>query len=136
MIYAFVAFLGFANGVIVGSGLVALLSLLNVIPRLAQITNTYDKISLYENIIIISSTIAAITSLLGIGINLGKIVVVIVGLFIGIFVGLLASALAEVLNVIPVIMRRFRLDGYMVPVVYSMLFGKVLGSFLNWLVKY
>jgi len=50
----------------------------------------------------------------------------------GIFVGLLASALAEVLNVLPVIVRRFRIDGYLGFMIYSLIFGKILGSLLNW----
>jgi stage V sporulation protein AB len=132
MKYIVIPVVGFANGIIVGGGVIALITLLDIVPRLAQITQTYDYIKLYESIIVIGATVAAFTSLTGIGINLGIIGVVIVGFTMGIFVGLLASALAEVLNVLPIIVRRFKIDGYLVFMIYSLIFGKVLGAFLNW----
>ncbi|MBU5677654.1 stage V sporulation protein AB [Alkaliphilus sp. MSJ-5] len=132
MKYTIVPLLGFSNGIIVGSGIVALLSLLDIIPRLAQLTKTYNNIKLYESVIVGAAVLASITSLTGVGINLGKFTVIIVGFSMGIFIGLLASALAEVLNVMPVLIRRFRLDGYIIYIVYSLILGKVLGSLLNW----
>lgn len=132
MKYIAVPLLGFSNGIIVGSGIVALLTLLDIIPRLAQLTETYGKIKIYENIIIAGAVLAAITSLIDVSINLGKFTVIIVGFFIGIFIGLLASALAEVLNVMPVLIRRFKLGGYISYIVYSLIAGKVLGALLNW----
>lgn len=128
MRYTTVLLVGFSNGIIVGSGAVALLTLLDIIPRLAQVTGTYDKISIYENLIILGAVLAAFTSLTNISINLGKFTVIIVGLFIGTFIGLLASALAEVVNVVPVVMRRFKLEGYAKYIIYSLIAGKVLGA--------
>ncbi len=133
MKYITVPLVGFSNGIMVGGGVVALLALLDIIPRFAQITNTYDYVNLYETIIVIASMLASLISLTGIVVNLGRIMVVIVGFSIGIFIGVLASALAEVLNVLPVIIRRFKLEGYTIFIVYSLIFGKVLGSLLNWL---
>lgn len=131
--YVAVPLLGFSNGIVVGSGIVALLTLLDIVPRLAQLTDTCNKIKVYENIIIMGAVLAAFTSLAGVSINLGKFTVAVVGLFMGIFIGLLASALAEVLNVIPVLIRRFRLEGYAGYIIYSLIAGKVLGALLNWL---
>lgn len=136
MRYVIVPLVGFSNGIIVGSGIVALISVLQIIPRIAQLTKTYDKVKLYEDIIVIGAVVASITSLTGIGINLGRVSVVIVGFSMGMFVGLLASALAEVLNVMPVLIRRFKLNGYITFIVYSLIFGKVIGSFLNWFIDF
>ena len=133
MKYIVIPLIGLSNGIVVGSGIAALLTLLDIIPRLAQLTNTYNEIRIYENIIVIGAVLTAATTLIGISVNLGKFIVVIVGFFIGMFIGLLASALAEMLNVIPVIIRRFRLEGYASYIVYSLIAGKVLGAFLNWL---
>ncbi len=132
MKYIVVSLLGFSNGIVVGSGAVALITLLDIVPRLAQLTDTYSEIKTYENIIIIGAVFAAIASLAGISINMGKIAVIVVGFFVGISVGLLASALAEVLNVIPIIIRRFKLEGYADYIIYSLITGKVLGSFIDW----
>ncbi len=136
MKYILVPLLGFSNGIIVGSGVVALLTLLDIIPRVAQLTDTYNEINVYENTIIIGSVSAAIASLTGVSINLGVFTVIFVGFFVGVFIGLLASALAEVFNVMPVLIRRFKLDGYVNYIIYSLIAGKVLGSFLNWFIEF
>lgn len=129
-----IPFIGFSNGIIVGSGIVALITLLDIVPRLAQLTRTYQFIHWYENVIVIGATFAAITSLTGVSIPLGNVVTIIVGFFMGIFVGMLASALAEVMNVMPVVVRRFRLEGYVIYILYALVFGKVFGSLLHWIV--
>lgn len=134
MKYTIVPLIGFSNGIIVGAGVIALIVVLKIIPRIAQLSRTYKDIKIYEDVIIIGAIVGSVISLLGVGINLGKILVVIIGFCMGIFIGLLASALAEVLNVMPVLIRRFRLKGYEIYIVFSLIFGKVLGSFLNWFI--
>ncbi|MBM7613533.1 stage V sporulation protein AB [Alkaliphilus hydrothermalis] len=131
-----VVVMGFANGVVVGSGIVALLTLLDIIPRLAQLTKTYRNIVLYENIIVIGATFAAFTSLTDVSIHFNTYFIIVVGFFMGTFVGMLASALAEVMNVIPVLVRRFRLEGFVIYILYSLAFGKVLGSLLHWFIPH
>ena len=48
----------------------------------------------------------------------------------GMFVGMLASALGEILEVVPVLMRRFRLGNVSTGMRFTMLLGKVLGAIL------
>lgn len=129
----FVAITGLASGIMVGSGIVALITLLDIVPRVAQLSKTQDKIRLYEGLIILGATLASFLSLSEITIGIPKVVVAIIGFFIGCFVGLLASALAEVMNVIPVVIRRFRLEGYVRVILYALIFGKVLGSLYQWI---
>lgn len=133
MRYIIAPLIGFSNGIVVGSGIVALITLLDIIPRLAQLTKTYRYIREYEYTIILGSTFAAVVSLTEISMNLGWFVVVLVGFLNGFFIGLLASALAEVMNVIPVIVRRCRIDGYVIYILYSLIFGKVIGSLVHWI---
>ena len=52
----------------------------------------------------------------------------------GMFVGMLSAALEEILEVAPVIMRRFRLGNVSTGVRYAMLVGKALGAVLAALV--
>ena len=57
------------------------------------------------------------------------------GLFLGgMFVGMLAAALEEILEVAPVLMRRFRLGDVSTGVRFVMLFGKAAGAILAALV--
>ncbi|MDR5660058.1 stage V sporulation protein AB [Serpentinicella sp. ANB-PHB4] len=135
MQYIFVPIVGFGNGLIVGSGIVALITLLDIVPRLCQLTKTYKYIRQYEGIIILGSVIAAFLSLTDISIFNNRVYVVIIfGFFNGFFIGMLASALAEVMNVIPVIVRRFKIDGYVIYILYALIFGKVIGSLVDWLI--
>ena len=54
-----------------------------------------------------------------------------VGLLLGgMFVGMLASALGEILEVAPVLMRRFRLGDVSTGVRFTMMIGKALGAIL------
>ncbi len=54
-----------------------------------------------------------------------------VGLLLGgMFVGMLASALGEILEVAPVLMRRFRLGDVSTGVRFTMMIGKGLGAIL------
>ena len=55
-------------------------------------------------------------------------------LFGGMFVGMLAAALEEILEVAPVIMRRFRLGDVSTGVRFTMMVGKALGAVLAALV--
>lgn len=127
---------GFSNGIIVGSGIVALLTLLDIVPRLAQLSKTIKYITWYENVIITGAVIAAFTSLTNYTIPMNTAFVVVAGLFMGIFIGLLASALAEVMNVLPVLVRRFRLEGYVVYILFALIFGKVIGSLIHWFIDH
>ena len=54
-----------------------------------------------------------------------------IGLLLGgMFVGMLASALGEILEVAPVLMRRFRLGDVSTGVRFTMMLGKGLGAIL------
>lgn len=54
-----------------------------------------------------------------------------IGLLLGgMFVGMLASALGEILEVVPVLMRRFRLGDVSTGMRFTMLLGKGLGAVL------
>ena len=55
-------------------------------------------------------------------------------LFGGMFVGMLAASLEEILEVAPVIMRRFRLGDVSTGVRFTMMVGKALGAVLAALV--
>ncbi|MCC5911624.1 MAG: stage V sporulation protein AB [Clostridiaceae bacterium] len=134
MKYIIVPIIGFSNGIIVGSGIVALITLLDIIPRLAQLTKTYKNTTSYENSIILGATLASLFSLIDIGIDIGALSVIIIGFSMGLFIGLLASALAEVMNVIPVIIRRFSIESYVVYIVTALILGKTLGSFIDWII--
>ncbi|OPJ56724.1 stage V sporulation protein AB [Alkalithermobacter paradoxus] len=128
----FLMLIGFSEGVVVGSGVVALLTLLDIIPRLCQITGTYHYISLYQIILISATFCGSMFSLMNYSLGLGVYFLIFSGLTYGIFVGMLASALAEAVDVIPIIERRLKIDGYIKYIILSLILGKSFGSILNW----
>jgi stage V sporulation protein AB len=126
-------FVGFSEGAIVGTALIAFLTILDIVPRLAQLTDTEGYIKVYEFTIAITVTTLSLANFLDMNIHLGKIMVILVGFLMGTFIGLLASALTEVTNVIPVVVSRFMLYEYSRYIFISLVGGKVIGALIYWI---
>lgn len=131
---AFLAFFGLAGGIAVGSGMVAFLVVLDIIPRLAQITRSFDQVLRFESAVVIGSVFWTFADFFTWSVPLWPAVSSFVGLFDGIFVGMLAAALTEVLNVFPILAKRLKLNGMLVWLLMAMVLGKVCGSLFDWLV--
>ena len=129
----FIILFGLSSGIMVGSGVVAILILIGIIPRMAQISKTKSFIGLYEKLLIIGTLLGSLIYFHEIHLDIGRIGAVIAGLAYGIFVGFLSSGLTEVLDYIPIVSRRLRIPTvYLKYIIISLLIGKVIGSFLGW----
>lgn len=131
---AFIAFIGLSEGIIVGTAAIAFLTILDIIPRLAQITDTNKYMKIYEVIIVLNVTMLSLANSLDVTIHVCKMAVAMVGLLMGIFIGLLTAGLTEITNVIPIILSRFRLYENIRSILISLISGKVIGSLLYWIV--
>jgi stage V sporulation protein AB len=131
----FLVLLGLAGGLAVGSGLVALLIVFDLIPRLAQLADAYRMSAWFESALVSGSLYFTFADFmdwklsLPFGLLLGS-----VGLLDGIFIGMLAAALTEVINVLPILAKRMKLSAYMVALVMAMVIGKTIGSLFDWLI--
>jgi len=134
VIYGGLMFLGFAGGIAVGAGVIALFIVLDMIPRLAQITRTFDKVHWYEGAMVSGSFIGTIADFWNWKIAGPWLFSGVVGLFNGIFIGMLAAALTEVLNVLPIIAKRLHMQRYLFGLLLAMVFGKVAGSLFEWFI--
>ena len=128
-----VAFVGFAGGLAVGSGFVAFLTVLGVIPRLTQLTKTMKWIATYEWGVVLGAVVSSWVSLRDPLLSFPPIVTSVIGLFSGVVVGMLAAALTEVLNVFPILAKRLGIDEQIVMLLMAMVFGKVAGSLFHWI---
>lgn len=128
-----VAFVGLAGGLAVGSGFVAFLTVLGVIPRLTQLTKTMKWIATYERGVVLGAVVSSWISLRDPLLSFPPIVTSVIGLFSGVFVGMLAAALTEVLNVFPILAKRLGIDEQIVMLLMAMVFGKVAGSLFHWI---
>ena len=129
----FLIIFGLSSGIMVGAGVISLLILVGIIPRMAQLSNTRSFINFYEKILVIGTFLGALISIQNISISIGKIGVIVFGLSYGIFVGFLSSGLAEILDYIPIDSRRLKISTlYLKYIIISLLIGKVIGSFIGW----
>jgi stage V sporulation protein AB len=126
--------LGIAGGIAVGSGVIAFILVLDIVPRLAQLTFTYHKVHWYEGALIIGSLVGTISDFWHWEGGFNPIVAVIIGLFFGTFIGLLAAALTEVLNVLPILAKRLHMHKYLLGLLMAMVAGKVIGSLFDWFI--
>ncbi|NLK43615.1 MAG: stage V sporulation protein AB [Tissierellia bacterium] len=131
--YLALILIAFGGGVTVGTATAAFISILQIVPRLIQITNTRDRINLYQSTIIISFILAILVYFGNFSLYLPKIINIPIGFIIGIFVGLLSSALAEVLNVIPILSKKLKVKDSLKYIVWALTGGKVAGALVYWL---
>lgn len=125
--------LGFSSGIAVGTGFIALLTLLKIIPRLIQLSGNRSKTKLFISPIIFGSLFGSYLSFTNQHFHLPTLFLILFGAFQGIFVGMLAASLAEVLNVFPILSRRVRLEKDIKTLMMALVFGKVFGSLFHWL---
>ena len=133
--YFILILLGLSSGGIVAAGIFSFISAIGIVPRMAKRTKTQKYIPLYEDMITIGGIFGTTTMFVSYHLPIGNILVAIFAFANGIFVGCLAIALAEVLNVIPIFLRRSRIVAGIPMLICSIAFGKVFGSLLYFIVK-
>ncbi|MGR5985033.1 stage V sporulation protein AB [Bacillus cytotoxicus] len=131
--YAFVIMIGLAGGLAVGGGYVAFLAVLGVIPRLVQLTKSWKYIQVFEWAVIGGTLVGAWCSLRNITFQISQYWLIVLGIFCGTFIGMLATALTEVLNVLPILAKRIRIDEKIVLLLIALVLGKVVGSLFHWI---
>ena len=129
-----IIFIGLSSGLVVGGAYAAFITMLEIIPRLVQISRTKKFKILYQYAYILGVSTFTIFYFSDISFKLNNALVVFIGLMIGTFMGIFSSALAEVLNVIPVLSKKLKLKDEAKYIVYAILFGKVAGSLYFWLI--
>ncbi|WP_226667001.1 stage V sporulation protein AB [Metabacillus litoralis] len=125
--------IGLSGGLVVGSGFVAFLAVLGIIPRLTQLTKTYRYIHVYEWAIILGAVIVGWMSLRNTQLDQSAFWLIPIGLLCGIFIGMLAAALTEVLNVFPILAKRIGFGEKIVILLMAIVLGKIIGSLFHWI---
>ncbi|GAB4073537.1 stage V sporulation protein SpoVAB [Barrientosiimonas marina] len=126
--------IGFASGIAVGGGFVAFITLLGIIPRLIQLSKTEHLVPAYIVSIILGSLFGIYLSFTDMIWHQSFLLLIVWGGFHGIFNGMLAAALTEVLNVLPILSRRIRMEDKLLWLLMAIVFGKVGGSLFQWLI--
>lgn len=127
---ALMILIGFSTGLAIAAGVFAFIAAIGIVPRMAQRTKTEKYIKLYEDIIFLGGLFATTSMYVDYRLPKSSLLAGGYSLAIGIFVGVLAMALTEVLNVMPIFMRRSRITRGLPWLLLSFALGKVLGSLL------
>lgn len=120
--------LGLSGGIAVGSGLVAFITVLDIIPRLAQLTRSRKLVTSYQWSLISGTLAFTFIDFYLSPFHLPRILSSVIGAFAGIFVGMLAAGLTEVLNVFPILAKRLQMEDSIMILLMAMVLGKVVGS--------
>ncbi len=129
------AIISFSSGLVIAGGVFAFISMIGIVPRMAQKTGTKNNIVTYENAIILGGIFGTLSSFFNFNIPIG-ILSVIPAFCTGIFIGSLAVSIAEILDVVPVFMRRASLKTGLGLFITSIAFGKMTGSILYFILPY
>lgn len=139
--------IGGSFGLLAAAGVFTVFVAVGMIPRFAGKTHTAKYIRIYEDMVISGTIIGGTGSVfiryfqlgafladMGCSQELirtgGNIFIGVFGLFAGIFIGCLAITIAEMLDSIPIFMRRIRLKYGLKQFIYAMAVGKLVGSLL------
>jgi len=132
--YIGVIVVGLAGGLAVGSGFVAFITVLDIIPRLTQIVKGYQYIAWFQTALILGAMTFTLLDFREVIMFLPAPFTAVIGGFSGIFVGMLAAALTEVLNVLPILAKRLNMAHVILFLLMAMVFGKIAGSLFHWIV--
>ncbi|WCK56004.1 stage V sporulation protein AB [Aneurinibacillus sp. Ricciae_BoGa-3] len=133
MTWLLLIIIGISGGLIVGSGVVAFLTVLDLIPRLAQITRSARYLLYFQWSIVLGASCFTVIDLFNVHLHASEIWLLVPGMFTGLFIGLLAAALTEVINVIPILAKRMHMYQYLPMFILALALGKMVGSLMQWL---
>lgn len=114
-----------AGGIAVGMGFVAVLIVLDVVPRLAHLSGVPS--SVFAFVLVLGALCGVVWDGTSFVIG-GEAALAIVGLLHGAFIGMVAAALTEVLDVFPIVASKLGLRHAVHMLVWVLVAGKVCGS--------
>lgn len=130
----FLIFFGISSGVLVAAGTFAFIAAIGIVPRMAKRTQTQRHIRIYEDAITLGGVFGTTAMFMDYRFPDVPFLVGAYALCTGIFVGVLAMALTEVLNVVPIMLRRARLTKGLQWLILAFALGKVFGSLAYFLI--
>ena len=124
---------GFATGTALSTGIVAFITIIGVIPRLAAKPKIRSHYLALGTAAALGITTGTIFYTWEIYIPVPNILIGIFALAFGMFVGCLAVALAEVLDIIPNMKNRLKLKKGIHLIILFFAIGKLVGALYYWL---
>lgn len=130
----FLVFFGLSSGCLVAAGTFAFIAAIGIVPRMAKRTQTQRFVRVYEDAIVLGGVWGTTAMFIDYRFPDVPFLIGAYALCTGIFVGVLAMALTEVLNVVPIMLRRARLTKGLPWLVLAFALGKMVGSLAYFLI--
>ncbi len=137
-LYAAEFLFGICSGGAAAAGVFALITVIGIIPRMADFSHTAVHIHKYEWAVIAGGTAGNLWYLLCPSFtagSMGYLLELAAGLAYGMFVGSLVMALAEVWQVFPILIRRTRLRIGISYLGLALALGRTVGALIYFLEK-
>mgnify|MGYP000483553511 CR=1 FL=1 len=125
---------GFAGGLLVGGGMAALFTLLQIVPRLLQAGKCRSLIRLMPVCVMGGALAASLIDMGWLPFSPGRAVLLAVAVLMGAFVGMLAMALAEALQMLTITVKHASIARAAIILIIAMAGGKLVGSVLYWMI--
>lgn len=129
--YILLFIFGISAGVSLAGGFFALLIALGIISRFAHETRTGAYLWLYETAVAAGGIFGTLWYLYSWRLPVGEVGLGVYGVGSGIFVGAWTMALTEIIDTIPIFMRRIYLKRGLVAIVWALAIGHSAGSLMH-----
>lgn len=126
----------FSCGFLVAGGVIALIVGLGIVTRLAGITHTAGKNRWYESMIFAGAIFGNCLTVYQMSMPFGRMGLIILGISAGIYTGGWIMALAEMVHIFPIFARRIGITTGVGLIIWSLAFGKIMGSLLQFYMKW
>ncbi len=130
--------IGVCSGALVAAGMFAFVTMIGVVSRMAAYTKSVRLVLLYEDLVVIGAALGNACFLYEPSLPMpatGAVWRLVFGFFAGVYVGCLSIALAELLNVVPILSRRVKLNRGLTAFVLTFATGKLLGAVIDLFLK-
>lgn len=123
-----VVIIGVGSGIVVATGLLSFVISLGLVSKMSQRTNTVYAVQWYKDMVALGGVIGSVIYIFQIDLSIGYLLLPVFGISTGIFIGGWALSIAEVINIIPVFVRRFHMARFLKYIVLTIAVGKAVGS--------
>ena len=125
---------GLSSGIVVSGAAFAFITVVGIVPRMAEKTATAGSVKLYEESIMFGGIAGTLMMFFEFHLPIGRFATAVLSFCGGVFFGALAMSLAEVLDVIPILTRRGRVERGVYYFVLAIAIGKLIGSLMYYMI--
>jgi stage V sporulation protein AB len=122
--------IGFGSGLVISGAIFAFIAAVGLVPRVVQKTKTKSMIKYYETVMTFGGVLGGAAGFWDFRLPKVSAAAVLFSFGVGAFTGCLAASLAEVINVIPILSRRAKIERGLFFFILALALGKMCGALL------